>query len=97
MTRSFNISADGMFAFDSAKLTPEGQNRIENMRTEARQAGITSVTSMTIVGHTDPLGSTEYNQKLSVARANSVRDYLVTHGVSADVVRAEGAGETRSR
>ena len=84
-----------MFAFDSAVLTPEGKARLDNMQTEARQAGITSVTSMTIVGHTDPLGSDAYNQKLSEARANSVRDYVVSKGVSSSVIRTEGRGETQ--
>jgi len=95
VTRNFNISADGMFAFDSAVLTPEGKIRLDNMQTEARQAGITSVTSMTIVGHTDPLGSDAYNQKLSEARANSVRDYVASKGVSSSVIRTEGRGETQ--
>ena len=70
-----------MFAFGSAQLTPAGQSRLDNMLTEARQAGITSVTAMTIAGHTDPLGSEALNQTLSVKRAEVVRDYLVSKGV----------------
>jgi outer membrane protein OmpA-like peptidoglycan-associated protein len=45
--------------------------------------------------HTDNVGSDEYNQRLSEQRANSVRDYLVSHGVSADSVTALGLGKTR--
>ena len=50
--------------------------------------------SIVIVGHTDPLGSTEYNQRLSLARANAVRDQMVSQGVSANVIQTEGRGET---
>ena len=84
-----------MFAFGSAQLTPVGQSRLDNMATEARQAGITSVTSMTIVGYTDPLGSEASNQTLSEKRAAVVRDYVISKGTPASVVRAEGRGETQ--
>ena len=84
-----------MFAFGSAQLTPAGQSRLDNMLTEARQAGITSVTAMTIAGHTDPLGSEALNQTLSVKRAEVVRDYLISKGVSSGVIRTEGRGEAQ--
>ena len=86
-----------MFDFDSARLTPVGQNRLDNMVTEARQAGIASVSSMTIVGHTDPLGPDAYNQKLSEQRAAAVRDYLVSKGMSSSVIQTEGRGKTQPK
>lgn len=48
---------------------------------------------MTILGHTDPLGTEAYNQRLSLERANAVRDYMVSQGVPAGVIRTEGRGE----
>src|SRR6202041_1290898 len=48
-----------------------------------------------IDGHTDNVGSDDFNQRLSEQRANSVRDYLVSQGVSADSVTALGLGKTR--
>jgi outer membrane protein OmpA-like peptidoglycan-associated protein len=48
-----------------------------------------------VEGHTDNVGSDKYNQRLSEERANSVRDYLVSQGVSADSVTALGLGKTR--
>ena len=84
-----------MFAFDSAQLTPVGRSRLDTMLAGARQAGITSVTSMTISGHTDPLGSDAHNQKLSEQRAAVVRDYLTSQGVPSGVVRTEGRGEAQ--
>ncbi len=48
-----------------------------------------------IAGHTDNVGTPESNQKLSEDRANSVRNYLVQHGISAKRVTAKGYGETQ--
>jgi outer membrane protein OmpA-like peptidoglycan-associated protein len=47
-----------------------------------------------IEGHTDSAGSSEYNQKLSQGRADSVRRYLIGKGVDADRLTAKGFGET---
>ncbi|MFA7228702.1 MAG: OmpA family protein [Melioribacteraceae bacterium] len=46
-------------------------------------------------GHTDSIGSENYNQKLSVKRANVVRDYLVKKGISDSQIVAEGFGELK--
>jgi outer membrane protein OmpA-like peptidoglycan-associated protein len=47
-----------------------------------------------ISGHTDDVGSDEANQKLSEARANSVREYLINQGVRIDKIEAAGYGES---
>jgi len=91
--RTFDISADGTFEFDKAVLTSMGRSRIDDM---LRQIGATGgkVQSISIVGYTDPLGSTLYNQRLSTARANAVRNALVGRGVPAGLIRTEGRGES---
>ncbi|MDM0028298.1 OmpA family protein [Variovorax saccharolyticus] len=89
--RNFELKADGTFAFAKSDLTPAGRTRIENTLKELRASGI-RLREISIVGHTDPIGSAEFNQRLSVARANSVRDYLVSQGVPANIIRAEGRG-----
>ena len=48
-----------------------------------------------ISGHTDSVGTIEYNRKLSQERANAVREYLVSHTVSASRVTAKGYGATK--
>ena len=50
--------------------------------------------AVTVIGHTDNQGGTQLNQRLSLARANAVRNHLVAHGMVADHVKAEGRGET---
>ena len=47
---------------------------------------------VTIVGHTDSTGTDAINNPLSVARANSVRDYLSSRGVDSRIIRTEGRG-----
>lgn len=48
-----------------------------------------------IEGNTDSVGTLDYNQALSLRRANAVKDYLVTKGIRADKIRVEGYGKTR--
>jgi OOP family OmpA-OmpF porin len=91
--RHFEISADGTFEFDKAVLTPVGRTRMDTMMQDLKSAGFRA-RSITVVGYTDPLGKPDYNQRLSVARANAVRDYMVNAGVPAGVIQTEGRGET---
>jgi OOP family OmpA-OmpF porin len=48
-----------------------------------------------VYGHTDSTASSDYNQKLSEARAKAVRDYLINQGVQPERIQAKGFGETR--
>ncbi|MBI4124965.1 MAG: OmpA family protein [Deltaproteobacteria bacterium] len=53
------------------------------------------IRKLRVEGHTDWIGSDEYNNRLSLKRANSVRDYLIQKGIEADRLIAEGYGESR--
>jgi outer membrane protein OmpA-like peptidoglycan-associated protein len=48
-----------------------------------------------VEGHTDSVGSDDYNQVLSERRANSVRDFLIQQGVDSSFITARGLGETQ--
>jgi outer membrane protein OmpA-like peptidoglycan-associated protein len=79
--------------FDTAKYTlrPAAREKL------ARVSGIVLAhpgLRLEIEGHTDSVGSDEYNQHLSEQRANAVREYLVTQGVQAANVTSKGLGET---
>jgi OmpA-OmpF porin, OOP family len=50
-----------------------------------------------VTGHTDRLGSAAYNQRLSLQRAEAVRDYLGSKGVPPDRVRAQGVGAAQPK
>ena len=86
------IPEAAMFAFDSADLTDEGKIAIEEYRKELRPE-ISEAYAGIIIGHTDSTGSAEYNQGLSMRRAQAVSDYLVSTGVNADILREVGRGE----
>lgn len=51
--------------------------------------------TLKIAGHTDNVGSDEFNKKLSLNRANAVKTYLGTKGVDATRITAEGFGESK--
>ena len=48
-----------------------------------------------VEGHTDSVGSHDYNMKLSERRANAARDYMVEKGISASRIKTAWYGETR--
>ncbi|MDR2582677.1 MAG: OmpA family protein [Fibromonadaceae bacterium] len=50
-----------------------------------------------ISGHTDIVGGLEYNEKLSQARAEAVRNYLIRKGIAENRIRAVGYGYSRPR
>jgi len=49
---------------------------------------------LSVEGHTDSVGSDEYNQQLSEKRAQSVREYLIQQGIAGDSIVATGFGKT---
>jgi outer membrane protein OmpA-like peptidoglycan-associated protein len=81
---------DVLFDFNKYTLKPEARERL------ARISGIVLAypdLKLQIEGHTDSIGSDEYNQTLSEKRADTVRAYLVSSGVSPDNVAARGMGK----
>jgi outer membrane protein OmpA-like peptidoglycan-associated protein len=87
------IKLEGVhFAFDSAQLTPEGRMILdEQTETLMDNPGL----QVEIAGHTDAVGTDEYNQDLSERRAQSVKEYLVSKGVGAGRLKTVGYGESR--
>ncbi len=51
--------------------------------------------NLEVEGHTDAVGSDAFNQKLSEARADAVREYLVNQGLKSEAVTAKGFGKTQ--
>jgi outer membrane protein OmpA-like peptidoglycan-associated protein len=86
-----NVS-DVLFDFDRAELKPGARERL------ARVAGILSAhpgLQIEIEGHTDAVGTDEYNQRLSERRATSVSAYLRDQGIGQAIVATQGFGESR--
>jgi outer membrane protein OmpA-like peptidoglycan-associated protein len=70
------------FFYDETRFTPVGEKAMEELLEAVKQQNIET---MTLVGHTDPRGNRNYNIELSKRRAAAVRDYLLSHGVSARI------------
>lgn len=88
------LSGSVLFASNKYALLPAAQVKLGQIA-EALLAGDPTSTFV-VEGHTDSQGKPAANQELSVNRANSVRDYLVQHGIAADRVTSEGHGSDRS-
>jgi OOP family OmpA-OmpF porin len=83
-------AADAFFDFDKAVLKPEGKAKLDDLVGKVK--GI-SLEVIIAVGHTDSVGKDAYNQKLSVARSEAVKSYLVSKGIEKNRVYTEGKGE----
>ncbi|SET66257.1 SmpA / OmlA family protein [Variovorax sp. OV084] len=93
------LGADGLFRFDGrslADLLPEGRRKLDALASDIK-VSVKSVDTIRVTGHTDRLGSSTYNQALSLARANTVRDYLVQAGVPAQNMQVQGKGESEPK
>ncbi len=88
------LAADTYFDFDKSTLKPEGQQAIQQLANELNQRGA-NVQKITIVGHTDSIGTEKYNQGLSERRATSVGNYMLENGVPVELIEAYGQGENQ--
>ena len=80
-----------LFDFDKYSLTDNDKLFIDNII-----ANLSSVNTISIVAYTDPKGSVFYNNNLSIKRANSVKEYLISKGISAEKINAQGKGVLQS-
>src|SRR5881397_2269870 len=71
------FAADVLFDFDKSVIKPEGKSKLDDLANKVKGINLEVVIA---VGHADSIGSDEYNQRLSVRRAESVKAYLVSKG-----------------
>jgi OOP family OmpA-OmpF porin len=83
-------AADAFFDFDKAVLKPEGKAKLDDLAAKIKSINLEVIIA---VGHTDSTGSDAYNQKLSVARSEAVKAYLVSMGIEKNRIYTEGKGE----
>jgi outer membrane protein OmpA-like peptidoglycan-associated protein len=94
MRETFIILADTLFKFDKSgrdDMLPGGKQRLGAVAD--RLKSFQSIQTVTIVGHTDRLGSDEYNDPLSQNRAATAKAYLETLGVKAARIESTGKGK----
>ncbi|SFM22824.1 outer membrane protein OmpA [Variovorax sp. OV329] len=86
------FAADAFFDFDKYVLKPEGRAKLDDLVNKIRGINLEVIIA---VGHTDSIGTVEYNQKLSVRRAEAVKAYLVSKGIERNRVYTEGKGKSQ--
>lgn len=96
IVQRYTLSADALFAFDRstmADLNSRGRQDLDALAGDLRR--LDELSRITVTGHTDYLGSAEYNRALSEQRAYTVRQYLIGQGVPAGKISAVGMGESQ--
>ena len=87
---TLNFDASALFDFDKATLRPIGQQTLSSLATALKSV---SFGKSIVVGHTDSFGSDAYNDRLSARRAEAVKAYLVSQGISSSAISTSGMGK----
>jgi OmpA-OmpF porin, OOP family len=88
--RTVTVSGDAFFDTNKATFRKEAQPELEKISQRVR--GISSVEAIQVTGFTDNTGASDYNQKLSEARASTVKDFLVKNGIDPSKITILGKG-----
>lgn len=78
------------FDFNKYNITAGADSVLDAVAAEVKKRGKTSIQ---VVGHTDTSGSSSYNEKLAIRRANAVKSALAKRGIDVHEVATEGRGE----
>jgi len=93
-TLQVSLSNDACFDFDQSQIQPRFYSALDKL---AHELSHYNKTVLHIVGHTDDIGSDDYNYALSIRRAQAVAQYLTLKGISNSRLRIEGSGEHQPR
>lgn len=86
------LSGAVLFATDKAELMSIAKDNLQRVADALKM--VDEDRAITVVGHTDSVGTDQYNEDLSRRRAEAVREYLISEGIAADRVKAVGKGES---
>ncbi len=87
-----NMPGDITFAFDRADIAPQFNPVLDDV---ARTLVEYNQTTVNVIGHTDSVGTDQYNQGLSERRASAVAGALTARGVAAQRIYVQGMGESQ--
>ncbi len=86
------MGSDVLFDFNKAEINPNAAVSLTNLGEMVKKEGKHPIK---VEGHTDSIGSDDYNQRLSEQRATSVKDWLVEHKYMDDSATASGFGRKK--
>jgi outer membrane protein OmpA-like peptidoglycan-associated protein/outer membrane protein W len=89
---AISIERKMYFDYKSSKLDLNAKTILNDIADTYKDA---SKFNISIAGHADNIGGDDYNYNLSVERANAVKDYLISKGLSNATISTEGKGETQ--
>lgn len=87
------LSGDAHFDFGKAELTPKGIAELDGYFKGKGKPS--EVDSIVITGHTDNVGPADFNQQLSLRRAEAVKAFAISRGVDGSKIQTVGRGETQ--
>jgi outer membrane protein OmpA-like peptidoglycan-associated protein len=90
------LSAESLFAFGSAELSPKGVEQVNSMSAELKDEMLKDK-HLIVKAHTDRFGNEANNMALSEARAESVKSQLIENGIPANRIETVGLGESMPR
>jgi OOP family OmpA-OmpF porin len=89
-----SLKAGALFDVSKADLKAAGKSELDVLASKIKDSN-TQIEQITVTGHTDSAGASDYNRKLSERRAEAVKAYLVSKGLSGDRIVTKGAGDTQ--
>jgi OOP family OmpA-OmpF porin len=89
-----SLKAGALFDVSKADLKPAGKSELDALASKIKDSN-TQIEQISITGHTDSAGSKQNNQTLSERRAEAVKAYLVSKGLSGDRIVTKGAGDAQ--
>lgn len=91
---TFDENSGVQFQINKAELTSEGKATLDKMAEVFVEYDDTNIL---VEGHTDSSGRDDYNMTLSQKRAQTVSDYLISHGVASSRLKTKWYGETQPK
>lgn len=88
-----SLNSDTTFRFGDDRLTAEGRDAVIELAGLLKRRKVQDL-KLTVVGHTDRIGSDKANMDLSRRRANTIKTALVAEGIAADSIETGGMGAT---
>jgi OOP family OmpA-OmpF porin len=86
------FAADVLFDFDRAVIKPEGKSKLDDLTSKVKGINLEVIIA---IGHADVIGTSQYNQALSLRRAEAIKAYMISRGIEANRVYTEGKGESQ--